>query len=53
VDIAKASLCFATPDKLFASINLKWVTAQAPTCELEADIINNGFLGKAVGNPSR
>ncbi len=53
MDISQTTFCLTAPDKLFASIHLYRITAQTPTGQLQANIINNRFLRQFIGYPSR
>ena len=51
MDIAEATFRLTAPDELFAGIDFEGITTQTPTCELQADIIDDRLLLEFVGNP--
>jgi len=48
VDVTQAALRLAAPDETFASVYLEGIAAQAPACELDADVVDEGFFAEVT-----
>ena len=53
MDIAQAALRLTTPDQLLTRIDLQRIAAQAPTRQLQADVVNDRLTIQLIGDPTR
>ena len=51
MDVAEAAFGFSTPDEFFSSKYLEGIATLSPTCKFEANIVDDSFFGKFVGDP--